>query len=420
MNTITGTPPYSPWQGAGTSLSAQISPSQDEEQIALPSPDIAASLPRKFLERSGEFLGGAIEAAISVPAGFAGGIVEGIDERSGMAAYSAASVLELGVSGAVAGNTVLGIPGAIVGGIGGLAAGVARLGVHTECGAFKKMEEKLQNSVKRAISDNVPSGKKARDFARNATEASVIGALVEGREGWKIGLHEGRGLVDGVTEGIKGIAGMVTGTIGPQKPDGRNEPAAQSPPGTSGGNSLMSIPRVILGTTAGILSGLLAAAITIPVGNIQGLYEGALQKFDGVSEGFDGFHRFMAFAQLTAAGGVSGFMAGGPLGLGIGLGAGIASGLLAHKIEIRSGADKIIVGNISHTLQDAAADNPKTDSPIHDTFRDSVEGSIVGTAAGVKEGFKKGYEGGIGAVDGVIEGVKGFFGAIGDISGKKK
>ncbi|MGV8124914.1 MAG: hypothetical protein AB2L14_34635 [Candidatus Xenobiia bacterium LiM19] len=374
-----------------------------------------------FLKNIVGVAGGTAEAIINAPAGFVGGLVEGVDESGGSTPMKIATVLELASLGAVGGSAAFGLPGAIGGAVAGVVAGMVRLGVHHESGAAEKMEQKLEKSVKKAVSDNVPSGKKSRDMAKNATEGAILGTIIEGREGFKTGFDEGRGIVSGLIEGTKGVAGVITGKISPQKPAETAAPEAKAEGSTfkKVAGAILSLPKKAVALTIGLVSGTVGAAISAPVGLIQGIGEGATKEFEGASNSFNKFHRFMGFMECAATGAVTGFVMGGPVGLGIGLGGGIIAGGIVYRIERKSGADKEIVGNISSTLEQAAKDNPDTGSKVHDITRNTVEGAIVGTASGVKEGFKKGFDGGVGVVDGFVEGVKGIFGAVTDIAGKK-
>jgi hypothetical protein len=422
MNTIgqARTPDPLPRESGAPAPQQEAQPQGTQDQVSITSS--GPSLPRKALEGVGGVIGGVVESAINVPAGFVGGLVEGVDEKGGTTPFNIASVLELGTAGALAGTAFFGIPGAIGGGVAGLVLGGIRLGVHHEAGLGDRFSQKLEKSVKKAISDNVPSGKKARDMAKNATEGAILGSIIEGREGWKAGFDEGRGVVSGVIEGTKGIAGVVTGKIGPEKPvEEKKDDGAASQGGLGKiAKAILSLPRKTAGVVAGLISGTIGAAASTPTGLIQGIGEGATKEFDGVNNGFYKMHRWMAFLEFAAAGAAAGFMMGGPVGLGIGLGSGIVAGSIVKRIERKSGADKEITGNVSQTLEKAASDNPDTGSKVHDVVRNTIEGAMVGTASGAKEGFKKGFEGGIGAVDGFVEGVKGFFGAVTDIAGKKK
>ncbi len=406
-------------RSASTAKGDGSTPQEAQDSVSLESTIL--SMPAKAAGKVVGIASGTVEALLNVLPGIAGGLVESVDEGSGYGPLVAATILETTAAGAAAGSVFFGAPGAIGGGIGGVFYGLVNFGINQESGASPGMANRLSRAVKDGLSDNVPTGKKSRDVAKNLSEGAVLGTIVETKLGWSAGYEKGRGLVSGISEGAKGIGGIISGSIGP-KPE-EEKPAAEGVDKQGAFRkaftALLKVPLKAAEISTGLVSGTVGAVVTIPTALIQGIGEGATRQFDGDSNSAYLFHRGMTFTGIVAATAAAGFMMAGPPGLLIGLGAGAAGGAVVARIQRKSGADKELAGNISQTLEAAASDNIETGSPVHDVTRNAVEGAMVGTAAGIKEGFRSGYQGGVGVVEGIAEGIGGVMCAIGDIAGKK-
>ncbi|MBI2267222.1 MAG: hypothetical protein HYU64_19010 [Armatimonadetes bacterium] len=389
-------------------------PQTDQNTQPTPEPEDSVSFPRKALETITGIAGGAISTvAHIVPGGIAGGFqgVASADENTPPddAVGAGEGIIAALTTGAAAGTLAavlgLGVVPAIVAGI----AGLAYIGLQAASGGAEKIGKPLAEKVHKAVEDNTPTGKKARDVSKNFTEGALVGSAAATKAAWGVGQEQGAGLAGGVVEGLKGSVKTLTGAYNaPEQPDAKKDEESSLT------GKILRLPKEVLRNLVGLAGGVAGAAYSTADGAVQGFFEGAAKEYSGSP----GLHRAIVGTEVGLTALAAGIALMGGWGALAGGAAGVGLGLLVSRIERKGGADKAITGGVARSVQGAASDNSEKPGDIYKLNRNAVEGLMVGATAGAKYGWKSGFEGGRGVVDGVIEGISGLFSGISDSTKK--
>lgn len=357
------------------------------------------SLGAKILNIPKKAVGAVVGTAVAVADGAANilpgavyGGFEAIDPKDGGGPFAVTKIAQLAVAGAVVGGLIVGGPLAI--GLGALAGGV------TGAASFlpysgkdgKKFSEAVENKVADAVKDNVPTGIKRRDVSRNFAEGMLTGGETAVKEGGRLGYHTGTGITDGAFEGIKGAGSALVGAY-------KDAPAETPKPDKTVWQTIASIPKTIIKTTVGLVTGTAGGAMTTLPGTVQGLHDGYEVATGHAVTGPDSHESrgnkklLKAFVTVEglAAGAAAGFVLGGPIGAGIGAVGGLVGGLIIRASLDKHEGDQRITDGISKAVDYAAKDNEKTASDAHDIIQGTLEGGLTGTVAGAREGFSEGF-----------------------------
>ncbi|MEQ8191149.1 MAG: hypothetical protein ABRQ39_24505 [Candidatus Eremiobacterota bacterium] len=388
-----------------------------QDTVALSSGAGEPSLIRKGIEGIGGVVGGIKGAATGIlPASIEGGLgaASGGHNADGFA-YGIGTVVQGGLAGA--GLAVLLGAGGL--GIAGLsAAGLVLGGVKVGLMAAEdtidhEMGKNIAEHAKKSVADYKPSGDKIQDVTSNFVAGLPAGMKAGAESGWKIGQEEGKGTVSGLLEGTKGIGSVIAGTYEPPKTEEKKEEVNLTT-GQKIDNAIKKTAEVLVG----VPSGLVASALFLPVGPVQGFFNGVDLNQDYSGKDFDknkavnhltrhsyrnaSITNSVVFLETAGLGAGVGYLAmGGTTGALIGAAGGVVLGGLAY-LAGKHRTERFHEG-VARSVVHAHSDNAKTDSKAYDLRRDVTEGVLTGLAAGPREGFKEGYDVSKVVVDGAYE-----------------
>ena len=396
--------------------------------------DIKSSEP-SFLRKGIEGLGGVVGGIKGAATSALPGSVEGAFDAAGQdscegIAYGIGKVVQGGLLGAGAGVLLGGggwaIAGASIGG-----AVLAGINVALMAGedAIDDVGDHIEKRAMNATSDFRPSGDAIHDVTSNFVRGGPAGLRGGVEVGWKVGSEEGKGVVSGVLEGLKGTGSVIAGKYEvKEKPEAKEEGEAKETgeekekPGVFGkiGGAIQKGVEF----TVGVPAGLVGAALLLPVGPIQGVFAGGELSDDhklgdefNKKEALDDVNyksykkakwsNALGFLETVGAGAAVGYLTmGGMSGALWGAGGGALVGGLAVGIASATDRTEKFHEGIGQAVVHAYSDNRPTDSEAYNLRRDVTEGAITGLAAGAREGFKEGYDISKEGVEFVAEGVK--------------
>lgn len=357
--------------------------------------------PRRVFEGAAGAVGGFVGTAVNVIPSALGGGIQGVSRDNSdrdVANMQTGLVVGQGlVAGAVAGGLAFGPWGVLGGSMIGLVTGLAYGSMQSEGTGSDQIGSAIKEAVDLAVSDNEPSGSRAKDVSKDFSEGALVGGIAGGRASFGVGRQEAAGVAGGLIEGIRGSIGVIAGRYDPR-------PTSATPSESHGVlGTILRIPRVILRTAVGATCGLAGAVLNALDGTFEGLGQGTSHSYNSSI----GLHRGLLRTEFLALGATAGTIAFGPVGgVAGGVGGLIVGGIVNHLAR-RSGSDRAHVEYVSHAIKSAAEENPKSDSEVYTAFRNGVQGAVVGTTASMKAGLLTGFEAGKGAVDGLMDAIKG-------------
>lgn len=403
INTVGGAGPSLRVYGAGN-------PGGGEPPPQMPQDDFQPGAIRQAYDTAARWVGGAVGAALSVPAGALTGACVGLARSMSQEDVKGEDVAPIhatlqvatdGVMTLLATGPVSSLGGAVAGSAGSIVAGASTLGVgagltylHNSQENSTKVGDKICQVVNPAVARAPKSDSAIRDGFRAVTVGTLYGAGAGMAQAAEITGQQGLGLAEGLLEGSKEGAKALTGQYDLPSLDQPDEPAGWG----------RKTAHALFGTAGAVLG----SAFSAVDGALQG---GLAASVPGYSVNAD-LHRTLMQGQTGLASVVGLGMALGPLGVVGGL---VAGGYLAHavgRIEKSTGIDVAITSNVANAVDLSLQQSPNLGTVQANQFRDSVQGTLVGAAAGARNGARFGYEGGKGAADGVIDVASGVVDAL--------
>jgi len=396
------------------------------------------SLLRKGLEGAGGLVFGVKNAVTSALPGSLEGSLDAASKNSceGVA-YGIGKVVQGGLAGAGLGYALGGGGWAMAGAALG---GTVLAGLHVALMSGGKSIDRVGDHIEKryldAVADYKPTGDKIHNVTSNFVRGGPSGLRGGVEVGWQVGKEEGKGAVSGLIEGLKGTGSVIAGSYEDKGKMGENKEAAkeEAKPGEAKEGQEQEKPSVLgkiggaiqkgVEVVVGVPSGLIGAALLLPVGPVQGFLGGAeLSDDHKLGDKFDKKaalddlnyknHRkaklthALAFLETVGAGAAVGYLTmGGTAGALWGAGGGAILGGLACGIASATDRTEKFHEGVSKAVVHAYSDNAPTDSQAYNFRRDVTEGTITGLSAGAREGFKEGYDISKEGVEFVADGVK--------------
>jgi len=390
-----------------------------QDTVALSSGSGEPSFIRKGIEGIGGVVGGLKGATTSIlPASIEGGVDAAAGGHDANGVYGLSTVVQGGLAGAGL-AVLLGAGGLGIAGLSaaGLVLGGVKVGLMVAENVIEdEMEKNIAEQAKKSTADYKPSGDKIQDVTSNFVVGLPAGMKAGVQSGWKIGQEEGKGTVSGLLEGAKGIGSVIAGKYEPPKTEEKKEEVKKEELSTRQkiDNAIKKTAEVVVG----VPSGLVASALFLPVGPVQGFFNGvdlnhevsnnAMDKDGAVNHLTRHSYRnasitnSIVFLETAGLGAGVGYLAtGGTTGALIGAAGGVVLGGLAY-LAGKHRTEKFHEG-VARAVVHAHSDNAKTDSKAYDLRRDATEGVLTGLAAAPREGFKEGYDVSKEVVDGAYE-----------------